>query len=78
MTELEILRGIAIFFALSKFVVPVMIIWCISEWWDKRSQAKTKKEIEKRRAEFNRECERVGKRMHNIDEIHRTVTEFAV
>lgn len=78
MTELEILRGIAILYALGKFVVPALIIGAVCEWWDKRSQAKTKKEIEKRRAEFNRECERVGKRMHNIDEIHRTVTEFAI
>ena len=74
MTELEILRGIAILYAIGRYIVPCLIIGAVWEWWDKRSQAKTKKELEKRRAEFIRDVEITGKRMHNIDEIHRTVS----
>lgn len=83
MTELEILRGIAILYALCRYIVIALMVYAIWKvfkttynWWNKYSFNKTQKEIEARRTKFNQDCERVGKRMHNIDEIHRTVHNF--
>ena len=76
MTELEILRGIAVLYALGKFVIPALIIGAILEEYDKRKQKKAKRQLEKRKAQYELECEIAGRNMRRIDEIHRTVLEF--
>ena len=76
MIETEILRGIAILMALGKFIMPALIIGAILEELDKRKQKAAKRQLIKRKAQYELECEIAGRKMREADEIHRTVSEF--
>lgn len=55
------------------YITIAYILYWICESWDRKSRRKSRRKIEKRRREFEAECERAGRAMHNRDETHKTV-----
>lgn len=73
--ELEILKGIVIYYKISMIALPVLGGFMIWEWWNKKQYKKYKKELEQKRQEFNEDVERTGQRMKNEDSILRILKE---